>query len=254
MTKFMERVFVWSGGGLFVGSLGFCAYTYLVRWSDAAPRGGWSAWLGNSGLIGVFAAHHSLFARESVKRWLARRIPERLLRSVYVWLASSLLIAACALWSPIGGELYDAVGWGAAPLGAVELLGIWFIARAVATIDPLDLAGIRQIRFRRASRITGHEKSSARWPADANSQAGPPDRLQVVGPYRFVRHPVYFGWVLVVFGTPHLTGDRLAFAALTTMYLVVAIRWEERSLTAEFGQDYDQYKKAVPWRLVPYVY
>jgi len=60
--------------------------------------------------------------------------------------------------------------------------------------------------------------------------------------------------VLVVFGASHMTHDRLAFAVLTTLYLAIAIRWEERSLTAAFGEDYERYQQQVRWNLVPYLY
>jgi protein-S-isoprenylcysteine O-methyltransferase Ste14 len=227
VAKF-ERLFVWAGGALFVASLVFCAYSYLVRWSAASAGGGWPAYVVNSVLLSVFALHHSLFARDRVKRWLARRLPEPLLRSVYVWTAALLLIVACAFWQPISSDLYQVHGGRTVLHAIVQLLGLWLIARAVATIDPLDLAGIRP---RKAA-----------------------ERLQVVGPYRLVRHPVYFGWVLVVFGASHMTGERFAFAILTTLYIAIAIPWEERSLTAAFGEDYERYKQQVRWKLVPYIY
>jgi protein-S-isoprenylcysteine O-methyltransferase Ste14 len=243
MTKFMDRLFVWAGGGMFVGSLGYCAYSYLFRWSGGGAGGGWPACGFNAMLLSVFATHHSLFARDPVKQWLARHLPEPRLRSLYVWTAALLLLAACGFWRPIGGDLYDAGGWTSALHIAVQLAGLWLIARAVGTIDPLELAGIRRLRRTPAA-------------SDARETAGQAasERLQVGGPYRLVRHPLYFGWLLIVFGAPHLTGDRVAFAAITTLYLVLAIPWEERSLTAEFGKEYERYKRRVRWKLVPYVY
>src|SRR5581483_6805785 len=165
-------------------------------------------------------AHHSLFARNRVKRLLARAVPEALVRSVYVWAAAALLALVCLAWRRVGGELYDLRGWtGAAPLAA-QLAGLALIARSTATIDPLELAGIRQFYTTR--------RAGGAPPSSAPIEAPPPPRLQVTGPYRLVRHPLYLGWVLVVFGTAHLTGDRLLFAALTTVYLAIAIPWEER--------------------------
>jgi protein-S-isoprenylcysteine O-methyltransferase Ste14 len=58
----------------------------------------------------------------------------------------------------------------------------------------------------------------------------------------------------MVFGTGHLTGDRLAFAIMTTAYLFIAVPWEERSLEQAFADEYRTYKKHVRWRIVPYVY
>jgi protein-S-isoprenylcysteine O-methyltransferase Ste14 len=223
-----ERIFVWTGGGLFVGSLAFCAYSYLIRWSDGGAGGGAAAVIVDTLLLTVFAAHHSLFARERVKRWLARHVPGTLLRSVYVWTAALLLIGSCAFWQPIGGDVFLVHGVRIALHVVVQLLGVWLIARSVATIDPLDLAGIRS-------------RNAA-------------ERLQVAGPYRLVRHPLYFGWVLLVFGASHMTSDRLTFAVVTTLYLAIAIPWEERSLTEAFGADYERYKRQVRWRMVPYIY
>ena len=58
----------------------------------------------------------------------------------------------------------------------------------------------------------------------------------------------------MVFGAPRMTGDRLAFAAITTAYLVIAIPWEERSLRRSFGEEYERYMRAVKWRMVPFIY
>ena len=58
----------------------------------------------------------------------------------------------------------------------------------------------------------------------------------------------------MVFATPHMTGDRLLFASVSSLYLVVAIPWEERSLEAAFGEAYRRYKRQVRWRVLPYVY
>ena len=78
--------------------------------------------------------------------------------------------------------------------------------------------------------------------------------MQIRGPYRWVRHPVYLGWMLAVFGAAHMTAARLAFAITSSLYLVLAIPWEERSLEQEFPREYPPYRKLVRWRVVPYVY
>ena len=227
MTRFAQ-LFVWLGGAVFVGSLMVCVWWFVVVLGRPAPPGGATAWLWNVLLFSAFAAHHSVFARESVKQWLAAAVPAELIRSVYVWTASLLLIAVCLLWRPIGGELFEVHGAGAVALALVQLAGIAVIARAVATIDPLELAGIRQ--------------SSA-----ATS-------LQVGGVYRVVRHPLYLGWLLATLGAAHMTGDRLAFALITAAYLFAAVPLEERSLVRSFGDDYARYQREVRWRIVPFIY
>jgi methanethiol S-methyltransferase len=224
----VERIVVWTGGALFVASLAVCASSYLVVFGYETPWHGWQPPVVDVALLTVFAAHHSLFARDRVKRTMAAMIPQRLLRSCYVWTASTLLVLVCLLWQPVGGELYGARGAQAIAHAGVQLAGVWLIARSVAKIDALDLAGIRP----------------------AVDAVG----LQIGGPYRLVRHPLYLGWLLTVFGTPRMTGDRLVFAAMTSGYLVVAIPWEERALARSFGDGYARYKSIVRWRLIPFIY
>jgi len=227
MTRF-ARLFVWLGGAVFVGSLIVCAWWVVAVLGRPAPPAGAATWIWNVLLFSVFATHHSVFARDSVKQWLAAAVPAELIRSVYVWTASLLLIAVCLLWRPIGGELFDVHGGGAVVLAVVQLAGIAVIARAVATIDPLELAGIR-----------------------ISSAATP---LQVGGVYRVVRHPLYLGWLMATLGAAHMTGDRLAFALITAAYLFAAVPLEERSLVRSFGDDYRRYQREVRWRIVPFIY
>jgi methanethiol S-methyltransferase len=222
------RAVIWLGGGLFVGALAVCAWWYLFVLGRPSSAGGAAAVAFDAALFALFAVHHSLFARDFAKRLFGSLAPHEV-RSVYVYAASILLILVCAAWRPIGGELYRASGVGAAALVAVQLGGLWVTARAVAKIDPLELAGIRPETIRK-------------------------EGLQTSGVYRWVRHPIYFGWVLAVFGTPHMTGDRLAFAVVSTLYLMAAVPFEERSLRRTFGDDYARYVRAVRWRIIPFIY
>ena len=236
MTRF-GRAFVWVGGALFVGSLAWWAWWYAIPLSRTGPWMGWRPVAYDAALFTVFAGHHSLFARDAVKRRLSA-IPALLRRSLYVWVASLLLILVCLLWQAVGAEAYTIHGAGSIALAGVQLVGLWIIARAVAKIDPLELAGIR-----------------AAGPAEAASTTAPrPSGLQITGPYRWVRHPVYLGWILIVFGAAHMTGDRLVFAIVSSLYLMVAVPWEERSLVQSFGDEYVRYQRRVRWRVVPYVY
>jgi protein-S-isoprenylcysteine O-methyltransferase Ste14 len=222
------RAFVWTGGAIFIASLAFCAWWFLVVLGRPIPAAGVRPLVFDALLFSAFAAHHSVFAREGVKRWVAAMIPAGLVRSMYVWIASLLLVVTCVIWRPIGGELFEVHGVRAVLHAAVQLAGAWLIARAVATIDPLELAGIRP-------------------------SSGAPV-LQVGGPYRLVRHPVYLGWLMATLGAGYMTGDRFAFAIITAIYLFVAAPLEERSLARSFGDDYARYRRLVRWRIVPFIY
>ena len=229
MFDILERAFVWAGGAAFVGSLALTAWWYAIRFGADRASTGWISIAIDGLLLSVFALHHSAFAREPIKKRLASLVPSRLLRSVYVWVASALLIFMDVLWRPVGGLIYRVDGWPAWLFAMVQITGVWLIAQSVRAIDPLELAGIRNPKM-----------------TDVELQTG--------GVYRIVRHPLYFGWLLIVFGAAHMTGDRLTFAVLTTAYLVMAMPWEERSLEREFGMSYRRYQQEVRWKIVPYVY
>jgi len=227
----LTALFKWLGGGLFVAALALTAWAYAFWFGARQPWNGWGIILFDALLFTAFAAHHSIFARTSVKTALRRFVPEQLWRSVFVWIASLLLIGVCLLWQPVGGELFSHEQTVLRIAhGFIQLTGLWLITRSVSAINALELAGIHP-------------------PSQSGSGT-----LHVTGPYHLVRHPLYFGWILIVWGAAHLTGDRVLFAAITTAYLAVAIPWEERLLQDVFGEQYVRYKKQVRWRLVPFVY
>ncbi len=72
--------------------------------------------------------------------------------------------------------------------------------------------------------------------------------LATTGPYAYVRHPQYVGFVLVMFGFlvqwPTLLTLAM-FPVLVGMYVHLARR-EERDALAEFGEEYAKYKENVP--------
>jgi methanethiol S-methyltransferase len=222
------------GALLFAASLLFFLYSYLVRFGHAATDGGtWPPVIADLALFTAFALHHSVFARTGIKQRLSAIVPDALERSLYVWFASALFLVVCAAWRPVPGELYRMTGAAAIAAYGVHIAGIVLTARGSARLDVLDLAGIRRLL---TSDNTQHV------------------RLQTGGVYGFVRHPVYFAWVLMVFGTPHMTMTRLTFAVISTVYLAIAIPMEERGLIRLFGVEYREYQRRVRWRMLPGVY
>ena len=254
----------WSGAALFLGSLLYFAYFFLVQLGRPAtvPAEFVPGAVGlNVLLFSGFALHHSVFARSGAKAWLARRLPRGLDRSAYVWLASVLFLAVCVMWQPLPGTAWQVSGLGRWVLHAAQLGGLVLTLRSAARIDIWELAGVRQARA--ASSRAGLTAPSAAPVPDAVCASAPSapsaatadgTALEISGPYRWLRHPIYLGWVLLVFGAPTMTAGRLLFAAVSTLYLIVAIPYEERSLTSEFGPAYVEYQRQVRWRLIPGVW
>jgi methanethiol S-methyltransferase len=222
---------VWAGGAAFVGSLAYAAVTFVSgmrRDPTASLPAGLAADLV---LFSAFAAHHSVMARAGVKRRLSRYVAPRFERAFYVWVASLLLAGVMWGWQDLPGRAYRHAGLAALPHWLLVGAGVWLTAQATRAIDPLHLAGIRQ---------------AAGDPS--------PDAFKVTGPYHVIRHPIYVGWMLMVFGVPDMTWTRCAFAAISSAYLVAAIPFEERSLSVVFGETYRRYRERVRWRLVPGVW
>lgn len=237
MPILLSSVFAWTGAAVFLASLLFFLHSYVVTFGRPAAQGGWIApALVDVVLFSAFAFHHSLFARTAVRNAIRRMIPSHLERSSYTWIASLLFIFVCWLWRPVPGVAYRMEGiwwWFGA---ALQITGILFTYFGSNALDVFDLAGIRQLEERRSA------------------PASPPAPLRTTGVYRLVRHPIYLGWTLFVFGTPEMTATRLVFAAISTVYLMVAIPLEERGLDEVFGEQYADYRRRVRWRMLPGLY
>jgi methanethiol S-methyltransferase len=136
-------------------------------------------------------------------------------------------------WRPIGGLIWRVEN----PVGQAALYGLFgagWLAVLVATflINHFDLFGLRQV-----------------WLYLRGEPYRPPGFV-TPGLYRYVRHPLYMGWLLAFWATPTMTAAHLLFAVTTTAYILVAIRFEERDLGAVHGARYAEYRRSVPM-LVP---
>ena len=172
--------------------------------------------------------------RERVRRWVARLVPPPLERSFYVWIASLILIAVCALWRPVPGVAWDAEGMLLWALRLLQATGVWLTLRSAAILDIRELAGVTQM-------VAGGLQASGA-------------EFKATGPYGWVRHPIYTGWFLLVFAAAPMTMTRLVFAVVSCAYLLIAIPLEERSMRAAAGGAYERYVAQVRWRLLPGVY
>lgn len=214
----------------FVGNIG------LSRTIDGEPTLPFGqAVLINTLLLGLFAVQHSVMARPAIKRWWTRFIPKPVERSTYVLFSSLALLLLFHVRQPMGGTVWEARD----PILRGTIYGLFaggwlLILVATFLINHFDLFGMRQVWLY----LKGLPYTSL--------------RFATPGLYRYVRHPLYVGWLLTFWATPTMTAAHLVFAIATTAYILIAIRWEERDLVEAHGSAYAQYRKEVPM-LVPAV-
>lgn len=243
MTEAPFRAGLFSGLVGAVGALLFVAAIVVGVAAYVGPFGvGAGTWSWADGLRPVlvdvllftaFALHHSLFARAGLKSAVSRIVSPALERSSYVWIASACFIGLCLAWQPVPGVAWQLPApWHLIGL-ALQITGVVFTFQGSRALDVLDLAGVRQslgLRRPAGGIVIRH------------------------GLYGLVRHPIYLGWVLMVWPAPLMTATRLVFAATSTAYLLLAIPFEERALRRTLGGSYDQYVRDVRWRVLPFVY
>lgn len=221
----------WAGAAIFLASLLHFVWRYFVTFgAPAPPDAGLGSIAVNVLLFSTFALHHSALARTRAKSWIRRHFSAEHERTLYVWIASLLFLGVAYFWRPLNGIAWDVQGWPGAILWAGQLAGIVLTAWSAAALGILELSGVR--------------------PAKSVG----PDDLRSDGPYGLVRHPIYFAWLLLVWSVPFMNGTRLTFAAISTLYLAVAVPFEERALVAHFGPAYSRYQRQVRWRMLPFVY
>jgi protein-S-isoprenylcysteine O-methyltransferase Ste14 len=179
-------------------------------------------------LLTIFALQHSIMARQPFKRWWTTVIPASIERSTYVLLASLALILVFWQWRPIPTVIWQVES----PAAASALLGLslfgWLVVLLSSyMINHFELFGLQQVMHNLSGR-----KSS-------------PTEFKSPFLYKFVRHPLYVGFIIAFWATPVMTSGHLLFAAVTTAYIFVGIMLEERDLVAHFGPAYQQYREKV---------
>jgi protein-S-isoprenylcysteine O-methyltransferase Ste14 len=208
----------------FVGNLPFVPIT--VDRGPAAPVA--VALIVNIALIALFGVQHSVMARQGFKKWWTRVVPWPAERSVYVLMASAMLIILMTLWRPIDGTLWSATNpLGTGLLWALFALGWGIVLLSTFLLNHFELFGLQQAWFHLRGR-----------------KAEPPELRQPLL-YKWVAHPLYAGFFLAFWATPQMSYGHLLLAGGMSIYMLIAIRYEERDLTTLYGADYTRYRSGV---------
>jgi methanethiol S-methyltransferase len=222
--------------GTVLYAIGFVSGLVVPKTIDTgAASSAAEALIVNMLLMSLFAVQHSLMARKPFKQWWTQYVPKSVERSTYVLFANLTLILLFWQWRPMPTVVWDVVDPDIAVTIATLSFGGWVIVlTSTFLINHFELFGLHQV----ANNLVGREM--------------PAPRFRTPLYYKFVRHPIYLGFIIAFWAAPTMTVGHLLFAAVTTAYIFVGILLEERDLIVMFGDDYRRYKKKVsmlvPWR------
>ncbi len=185
----------------------------------------------NTLFIGLFALQHTVMARPWFKAFWIRIVPTSVERSTYLLFSCAAVLLMFWKWQPMGGVIWNVeISAGRLALNALYVCGWLVVLITTFLINHFDLFGLRQVWLRLLGRsYTGIG-------------------FRTPGPYRLVRHPLYVGWLLVFWSAPKMTSAHLVFAAGATLYILIAIQFEERDLV-RFHGEYAEYRRRVPMLL-----
>jgi protein-S-isoprenylcysteine O-methyltransferase Ste14 len=179
-------------------------------------------------LIALFGIQHSVMARQGFKRRWARIVSWPAERSFFVLAASIALIILFRFWLPINTMVWDVTN----PVvsGIIWVLfwvGWGMVLLSTFLINHFELFGLQQAWLH----CWGRECSEP--------------QLRQPFFYKWIAHPLYTGFFLAFWATPHMSAGHLLLAAGVSVYMLIAIRYEERDLTTLFGEDYRRYRSGV---------
>ena len=225
-------VVIFITGSLSLLLFGFFLFGYSFTVTDFGyGKPGVLAW--DMLLCLMFFVQHSVMIRKTFRNRLTAIVPPHFQGSLYTVASSAVLLVIVLFWQHSGQTLISLQGiprWVAQGVFFASLIGmVW----AMRSLPSFDMLGVQPILTQLCSR---HERSIP---------------LTIQGPYRWVRHPLYFSILLMIWCCPDVSVDRLLFNVLFTTWIIIGTLLEERDLVTEFGETYLNYQRQVPM-LIPW--
>jgi methanethiol S-methyltransferase len=221
--------------GTLVYAIGFVGNVGVPRSIDSAPTSPpLQAVVIDAVLLSMFAVQHSVMARHGFKQQWTRVVSWYLERSTFVLAAAMTLALVLWQWRPIPQVVWDLRGTAFASLLSLSFWTGWGLLLASTwLINHFERFGLEQVwaYFQRRE----FQRPPFKTPAF----------------YRWVRHPIYLGFVIAFWSAPVMTAGHLLFSIATTGYILVGIHFEECDLVRAYGEAYREYRRRVP-RLLPW--
>lgn len=179
-------------------------------------------------LIFLFAVQHTIMARKSFKQQWNKVLPAHLERASFVLLAGLIMASIMWFWQTVPGTVWsieNEVARGA--LLCLAIIGIVYVLLTSLVTNHFELFGLRQAWLYTTRKPYTPLEFKRHWV------------------YKYSRHPMMLGLLIVIWSTADMSMTRLVLALLFSIYLFIGIQFEERGLILEFGDKYRQYKKEV---------
>jgi methanethiol S-methyltransferase len=181
-------------------------------------------------LLLIYFAIHSLLAAESVKKWFAARLGAGFRAYRLGYNVVSIVFFCIILYWMFSLEdafLLPQNMYMKLAASILCAIGTYFFLGSLWQYDLGEFSGIQQ------------------W--QQKNDATPHHQLRISGINAIVRHPLYFGMLLLLIGSflffPKKSLLLLFLSVL--IYLPFGIYWEEQKLLRQFGTAYEDYKKRV---------
>lgn len=210
----------------FLYAIGFVGNLLVPKSIDSGSSGS-NALLINIALLSVFALQHSIMARPGFKKWWTTIFSPAIERSIYVLLSSLALFLIYWKWQPMTDRVWNIEGENyVLIINIIFWLGWGIVLISTFLISHFHLFGLQQV-FQNFKN---------------ESLSDPEFKMNLF--YKLVRHPIMLGFIIAFWADPVMTQGHFLFAAVTTIYMLVAIKFlEERDLLKIHGDEYREYQK-----------